>query len=469
MEIPEKIFTMLKTLEFDGHYAYVVGGAVRDMLLGTEPKDWDIATSADPEQIKAAFAFRAEVKQIDAAFPVVVVDGVEIASYREDFYADGITTEVKRVETIEEDLARRDLTINAMAIDIQLNIIDPFNGQEHLKNGLICFVGDAGQRIHEDNCRVIRACRFVAALDGTFEQSTFIALRSAVRHNKIVISPERIRLEILKAMKYDRASKFFIALHHIEMLKDIFPALEKCFGADHGQYHDEDIFEHMMFTGDAVPGAINKVEVKFEHDEAVLLRLTGFLHDVGKTVPNYVKGAIHFYEHETVGVDILKEELKALKFSTPEIKFITNLTLIHMRGGCKMSPKSTRKLIKRFADVDVDWKHWLVIKCADRIGNIRRVDQPLRVVKIAKKFEHELEGTPYEKGPRDPNSPENAKPCFEHKQLAMSGTQIQQLLGIGPSQLIGVILEYLLKRVITDPSLNTNEQLTAIITGGMKK
>ena len=468
MEIPKKILSLLEQLEFNGHRAYVVGGAVRDMLLGIEPKDWDIATSAVPGQIKDTFQYAAEVKQIDAAFPVVVVDGVEIATYRKDYYTDGVTTYTKRVETIEEDLGRRDLTINAIAIDKDYRIHDPYNGKVDLEKGIIKFVGDPAQRIAEDPCRIIRACRFTAAIDGAFDKETFSALKNAAIYGvkeRWLVPPERIRLEILKAMRYCHASKFFIAMHHIGILSDIFPALEKCYGAYHGQYHDENIFDHMMYAGDAVPEAINKVDLELSDDEAALIRLTGYLHDVGKSQPNYVKGAIHFYEHETIGVEILLEELKALKFSTSEIKYITHLVLIHMRGSVKMSPKTTRKVIKRFAELDVDWKHWLVIKYADRTANIRK-EEPIRVVKIAKKFLHELEGIPHEKGPRDPNGPE---PCFEHKQLAISGTNIQKLLGIGPSQLVGVILDYLLHRVIDNPSLNTNELLTAMILGGKQK
>jgi tRNA nucleotidyltransferase/poly(A) polymerase len=466
MEPASKIRTILVQLEENGHEAYIVGGAVRDMLLGNgyKPKDWDIATSANPGQIKETFAYLKpeHVKQIDASFPVVLVAGVEIATYRQDFYDVGVTTGTKKVKTIEEDLSRRDLTINAMAMDKDLNVIDPFDGQKDLEKGIIRFVGDPAQRIYEDPCRIIRACRFLAAIGGGFEIEAFIALKNAVQYGKYNVPPERVRLEILKAMQYEHASKFFIALHDIRLLKTIFPALDKCYGANHGQYHDENIFDHMMIAGDAIPTS-----------EQPLLRLTGYLHDVGKSQPNFKIGKkgddeIHFYEHEAIGADVLREELKDLKFSIAEIKYITNLVLTHMRGGTKMSPKSTRKLIRRFTELDVDWKHWLILKTADRIGNIRKIieGQPLKVEKIAKKFEHELEGIPYEKGPSDPNGP---APCFEHKQLAISGTQIQKVLGIGPSQLIGVILEYLLKRVIDDPSLNTNKQLVALIFGKLGK
>jgi tRNA nucleotidyltransferase/poly(A) polymerase len=263
-------------------------------------------------------------------------------------------------------------------------------------------------------------------------------------------------------MNYKAARKFFVALHHVGILGEIFPSLEKTWGQDHGQYHDENVFEHGMMAGDfAGKNYPRRCAAR------PMFRLTAYLHDVGKSEPNIKDGEIHFYDHEQKGHDMLKEELKALKFTTAEIKYATNLVLIHMRGGVKMSPKTTRKLIKRFRELDVDWKEWLALKISDRAANTKREPfSKARVMKMANKFLHELEGVTYEKGPRDPNGP---KPCFEHKQLAISGTRIQELLGIGPSQLIGVILEYLLKRVLTDPSLNTKEQLETLIVGKKKK
>ena len=454
--IPKKIITFLKQLEEDGHEAYIVGGAVRDMLMGIEPKDWDIATSAVPGQIMATFRYlTGSVKQINASFPVVEVAGIEIATYRKDVYRNGITISTVAISELEDDLARRDLTINAMAMNRHGNIIDPFGGQEDLKNRIIRFVGDAEERIYEDPCRIIRACRFLTLIDGKFIADT----QAALIHKSYIIKnvpPERIRLEILKAMKYKNASKFFIALHRIGILENIFPALAATYRADHGQYHKEDIFTHMMLAGDFVG----------EHfpEQSAMFRLTAYLHDVGKSKPNWKDGELHFYDHEIKGADILKEELKALKFTTAEIKYASNLVLVHMRGGVKMSPKTTRKMMKRFTELDVDWREWLALKVADRAANTSREPYSKgRVKNLTDKFLHEINPEPTEQG---------MKPCFEHKNLAMSGTQIQRMLGIGPSQLVGVILDWLLNQVIGDPSLNTNEKLTALIKGrkaGIKK
>jgi tRNA nucleotidyltransferase/poly(A) polymerase len=424
MKIPEKVLTILNKLESNGYEAYIVGGAVRDMQMGIEPTDWDIATDATPAEILETFMHLTKAKLIGAeSFPVVDVDGIDVATFREDVYDDDrefdphLFQSYKIIKSILNDLKRRDFTINAMAMSATGTVIDPYGGMMDIEDRVIRFVGNPVDRINEDPNRMIRACRFLALLDGEFDHETYIALHNAALYADHTVAPERIRKEILKAMAYPNASTFFFGLYTVELLDGIFPSLAACYEADHGQYHDEDIFQHMMITGDAIPDCIDKVyQGKTKHamgESSPLLKLAGYLHDVGKSEPNFKDGVIHFYDHEVKGAEILKGELKALTFSTAEIKFITNLVLVHMRGSAKMSPKTTRKVIKKFVELDVVWRDWLVLKTADRVGNIRRQkEQPLKVTKIAKKFIHELEDVPYEKGPRDPNNPQ--KGCFEH-------------------------------------------------------
>ena len=470
MHIPKKITTFLTQLNANGHTAYVVGGAVRDLVLGIKPKDWDLATSATPAEIKETFAYLTDVKQIDASFPVVVVDGIEIATYRFDLYENGETIGTTITDDILADLARRDLTINAMAMSHEGSILDPYDGRGDLEKGIIDFVGLSEARISEDPCRAIRACRFLATIEGEFSEDTVCALIKSARFVKENVAPERLRTEIFKAMGTKKPSLFFKALKEIGLLWAIFPSLDMSYGADHGQYHSEDIFEHMMGAGDAVPESINRVNECFRstkpmelfNHERVLIRLAAFLHDVGKTEPNFKDGVIHFYDHEVKGVAILEEELKALTFSTREIKFITSLVLVHMRGSTKMAPKTTRKLIKKFVDNKVNWKHWLVVKISDRAGAADKADYSnSHINRITKKFNHELDDEPYEKGLH----PHGIKPAFEHKELAISGTTIRKILGIGPSQFVGVALDYLMKRVIDNPNLNTREELEYLLTG----
>jgi tRNA nucleotidyltransferase/poly(A) polymerase len=438
-------------LEASGHKAFVVGGAVRDELLGKEPKDWDIATSALPDEIVSIFASADyEVKDIDAAsYHVVQVDGIEVATFRRDFYHNGETVHTEPLQNIFQDLQRRDLTINAMAISRHGELIDPFGGKRDLEDGIIDFVGDVHDRILEDPARIIRAARFVSLLNGRFAARTLTALQ--MKKGLVDdIAHERIRTEILKTMGYKHASKFFYALNDIGALDKILPSLKAIVGFDGGPYHGEDVFTHSMMVGDNLYG------------EDPILRLTGYLHDVGKSKPNYVKDVIHFYYHHEEGAEMIERDLSALKFTNMEIKAIKNLTLVHMRGGTKMSPKTTRKLLARFAELGVHWEDWLKLKVADRASNLARDPyQTKQVNKLRRKFKHELNPQP-----RDITG--FTRTALEIKDIAMSGTRIQELLGIGPSPLVGVILEYLMNMVLSDPSNNTPEKLEALIMGKKK-
>jgi tRNA nucleotidyltransferase/poly(A) polymerase len=253
-------------------------------------------------------------------------------------------------------------------------------------------------------------------------------------------------------MKVEKPSLFFNSLYHMGILKDIFPSLNNTWGRDHGQYHDENVFEHGMIAG-GYAGKHWPLHCK----RNPLFRLTAYLHDVGKSEPNVKDGAIHFYDHEQKGYDMLRDELKALKFSTDEIKYVTHLVLVHMRGGIKMTPKTTRKLIKRFFELDVNWKEWMGLKVIDRVANTQRENFTKgKIESLINKFKHELDPKPRANG---------AVNAYDHKGLAISGTHIQRLLHIGPSQIIGVILDHLLQRVMAEPSLNTLEQLEKIIVG----
>ena len=449
--IPDEVLLIMDMLHMDGHKAFVVGGAVRDELLGLDPKDYVIATSAMPDEIIETFASADhDVKDIDAAsYHIVNVNGYEVATFRHDIYANEETISTVPVKTLEADLARRDLTINAMAISRDLELIDPYGGRQDLLDKKIRFVGSASRRIMEDPCRIIRAARFKALLDGRFDRQDARELRE---HNKLVseVPSERIRAEILKTMKYNKPSEFFYALKEIEILHAIFPSLNKTWGADGGPYHAETVFEHSMWTGDNLG------------DVDPMLRLVGYLHDIGKTEPNFVEGVIHFYYHHDIGAEMVVGDLKALKFTNNEIKYAVNLIATHMRGGIKMSPKTTRKLLSKFVELGIDWEDWLALKVADRASNaLREPFSQKQVNKIRRKFEHELNPEP-----RDITG--FARTALEHKDLAISGTRIQEMLGIGPSQLVGVILQFLLDRVIADPSLNTNEQLEKLIMGKKK-
>ena len=217
-----------------GYDTYIVGGAVRDLLAGKNPADIDIATSANFNQIEKLFKGH-KIATGGTYFKVAFVDGIEVGTFRKDVYNGLSDKDVKVIEakTILEDLARRDLTINSMAFcQFTGDIIDPYKGRDDLKKRKIKFVGDAALRIYEDPNRIVRACRFLAVIDGIFDPETKKALKKLGHFVRDHVALERIRVEVLKAMKTRHASVFFNALHEIDVLQYIFPSLDCCYYFD---------------------------------------------------------------------------------------------------------------------------------------------------------------------------------------------------------------------------------------------
>jgi len=339
---------------------YIVGGGIRDMLLGNNPDDYDVVTEATPDKVLELFK-DCKVKQVGKSFGVILVEGYEVATFRHDRYKDSKCI-VSFADTIHEDLGRRDLTVNAMAFcELTGELIDDHGGREDLEKRVIKFVGDPIERINEDPCRILRACRFLAKIDGTFALDTFNALNwEVVQNDKIdEIAPERIRLEILKAMKIQKASKFFDALHSIGALEQILHSLATCYKHEHGAHHKEDVFEHCMYAGDSIT------------TDDPILKLTGYLHDVGK--PAAFKDG-KFILHEVLGRDLIQDELKKLTFTTDEINRICGLVRLHMNSIQKMRPKAIRKLLRKFDERGVKIDDFIVLRKADRKANIARED-----------------------------------------------------------------------------------------------
>lgn len=427
-----------------GFETYIVGGAVRDFLRGIKPKDIDIATSATSDKIEELFKDH-KIKTKGKSFKIVFVDDIEVATFRTDKYF-GLSdknVEVSVAKTIDKDLARRDLTINAMAMcQYTGNIIDKFGGKEDLKNKIIRFVGDPAKRIFEDPNRIIRACRFLALIEGQFDKLTKESLKGYSYFVKSYVDVERIRIEILKSMNYRKPSIFFSSLHEIGALKYIFPSLDKCFNHDHGPYHNEDIFTHSMICGDCIS---NKYP---------LLRLAAYLHDVGKTITacqDIDTKEFHFAGHEKEGSIAVQEELKYLKFSTDETNYITSITNLHMRKF--ESPKETRRSLKAFADREINYKDIVRLRLADRIANLKRGRMDLsEAKKIVSDINTELTR-------ESPNS-------FKH--LKVNGNDIMKIPGIHQGKIIGDILRFLLKTVVDKPELNTKEGLKKLIFQYMK-
>lgn len=416
-----------------GYHAYITGGAVRDQLAGLPSKDEDIVTNATPEEIEKVFLGH-DVKFVGKQFLVTLVDGVEVATYRKDKY-NGLSDkncEVSFVETLEEDLGRRDITINSLAYcEYTGEIIDLYGGQDDLKKRIIRFVNNPKDRIHEDPNRIIRTCRFLAKIDGKLECKTFEALCEHSHYVRDYVAKERIRLEILKALELLKPSLFFQTLFEIGALQYIFPSMIPCAAHHHGKHHREDIFTHLMIVGDSI-------SAKYP-----LLRLAGYLHDVGK--PESYSDDGRFIGHERVGADIVVKELQDLRFSIDEVSKISNLIKCHMYSIKDISPKSIRKLLAYLNSLELDYSEFLRLRIADRVGNLAKTNLTLDEIKeMLSRFKKVI----------------NEESPLNIKNLAINGDDVMNVLNLVPGKKVGEVLRSLFEYIIEyGPEYNTRENL----------
>ncbi len=322
MENEKNIINKLKASGFD---AFIVGGAVRDIMLGMEPNDIDIATNAMPEDIDRIFK---KSKFAGKAFGVSLIDGIEVATFRGDIGSNGRKPDkVKLGVSMKEDAERRDLTINAMFLDNEYNLIDFFNGKEDLENEVIRFVGNAEERIKEDNLRILRAIRFASVLNFSFEEKT----KEAIIENAYLIktvSNERIIMELKKVIKDGAFSGFVKICDELGLLKILFPKVTTLKGVEQSpKWHPEgDVFVHTMRV------LSNIVSNDFA------LNIAALLHDIGKattTVKNE-DGKISSSGHENVGANMFLDDTKNKNsclsaLSNKEVEEIHFLIKNHMK------------------------------------------------------------------------------------------------------------------------------------------
>jgi putative nucleotidyltransferase with HDIG domain len=420
----------------NGCKAYLTGGAVRDLFLGIEPNDYDVVTEAIPEQVETFFSDQ-KVSVVGKSFEVCLINGIEIAGYRKDTYF-GLSDkncEIEPAETLEEDLGRRDFTINAMAFcPYTGELIDPYNGMIDVERKVIKFVGNPKDRIYEDPCRIIRACRFLAKINGSFDEETFQSLKEYAYFVRDYVAPERIRLEILKAMDTKKASLFFLSLDSIGALEYIFPSLAACF-IDGGPYHAEDVFAHSMVVGDSIG------------TKCPLTKLAGYLHDIGKPEAAAEDGS--FIGHEKVGSELAEKELKRLKFSNEEVDYISNLISLHMLNINNAKGRGIRRAISKLHSRSIPYGEWLRLKFADTTGNLKKGSYSLNHKKsLVRKIESEFF---------------KERPAFSVKDLEISGHDVMNTLNLSPGKEVGNILKYLYDIVLFYPQANNRNTLINLL------
>jgi poly(A) polymerase/tRNA nucleotidyltransferase (CCA-adding enzyme) len=442
MRIPEEVKFVIEKLQKAGFEAYIVGGCVRDLLRDVEPEDWDIATNAKPEEIQKIFP---KSFYCNKFFTVTVQTGsenpklkeIEITTYRKEAkYTDKRhPDEVKFAKTIEEDLSRRDFTINALALgsDTGLTLIDPFNGQKDLKNKIIRAVGNPKERFSEDALRMIRAVRFAVCLGEGFkiEKKTAEAI-SENAHWLKMISKERIRDEFLKIIMTERAAQGIELLRKLGLLKYIVPELEEGYKVTQNKHHIYECYDHYLRSLDfAAKKGFNK-----------FVRLAALFHDIGK--PRTKKGEgpdATFYGHEIVGAKITAQILNRLKFPKKEIEKIVKLVRYHLfyYNVGEVGESSVRRLVRKVGPENME--ELLQVRMADRIGSGCPKAEPYKLRHLRYLIE---------KVSQDPISV---------KMLKVNGEDVMRILKIPPGPKVGQVLDILLGYVLEDPKKNEKEFL----------
>jgi tRNA nucleotidyltransferase (CCA-adding enzyme) len=436
ISIPQKVQYILDTLQKHRHQAFVVGGCVRDSILGKVPVDWDIATDAKPDEVKQFFP-----KTIDTGIKhgtvTVLVDGnsYEVTTYRIDGkYLDFRKPDsVSFTSSLEEDLSRRDFTINAIAYNPMEGIADPFGGIGDIEAGIIRTVGDPDKRFSEDALRMLRAVRFSAQLGFTIDESTMNAIEKNSRLIKN-ISGERIRDELTKMILSDNPFCFSI-LMDTKLIKYTLPEFEPCFLTDQNNpYHAYNVAVHTLH-------AVANIEKK------MVLRWAMLFHDIGKpgTKTTDRKGIDHFYNHQQLSIKLAKEAMLRLHFDKKSMDRILLLVKFHDLQ-IKAGYMTVRKAMSKVGE-DIFEDLLKVIKADKTAQNPKLLKE--RNCTFARIWEIYLDIRA--KGQ-----------CTSIKTLAVNGDDLIAL-GIRPGKDIKELLNSLLEKVIEEPELNNKETLLGLL------
>ena len=486
-KIPVEVSHVTSTLEKAGFEVYLVGGCVRDLIMGREPKDWDLTTNAKPKQIVGLFEktiYENTFGTVGVCLPINNVsqetlegdvahetgdDGakyniIEVTPYRiEAKYSDfRHPDDVKFSDKLEDDLKRRDFTVNAMALDTKGQLVDLFDGIKDIENKVLRTVGEADERFNEDALRMLRAVRFSCQLDFSIAYET---MESILKNSLLIknISQERIRDEFVKIIMTKNSANGVMMLQKFKLLSNIIPELEEGIGCEQAGEHIYDVWEHLLH---ALQHAADK-------DWPLEIRLSALFHDIGKprtrrlatqvqqnsvrvgapvervkrqdfTVPASPKKKYTFYGHEVVGARMMKKIMERMKFSRKEIELVEKLVRNHMffSDTEQITLSAVRRIIAKVGKENI-WSLMNVREC-DRVG-MKKKEAPYRLRKYFAMIEEAL---------RDPISV---------GALKIDGAYMIKELDIAPSPRMGYILHALLEEVLEDPSKNDIGQLSEMV------
>ena len=432
IELPRKVVLIIKNLQRHGYDAYAVGGCVRDSILNRKPEDWDITTSAKPEQVKRIFRRTVDTGIEHGTVTVLIgKDGFEVTTYRVDgLYEDGRhPKEVTFTSRLEEDLKRRDFTINAMAYNDDERLVDAFGGMRDLNYHLIRCVGDPKERFSEDALRILRAVRFSAQLAFPIEPETAEAIKS-LAPNLEKISAERIQAELVKLLVSDHPERIQDACE-LGITKVVLPEWDDMVGVKQNtSHHKYDVAAHTVH-------ALQNVK----NDK--VLRLTMLFHDMGKPVMKTTdeNGRDHFKGHAIASEQIAKTVMKRLKFDNDTIRKVTKLVAYH---DYRMEPTGAN-VRRAMHEIGVElFPYYLAVRLADTKAqsSYERRGKLENIIQIRELYRNALRN----------------KECVTLKDLAVTGTDLMNV-GIAPGKKLGRLLNELLDIVIEDPAWNQKEKL----------
>ena len=456
LEVPEEVREVSSALTHAGFENFLVGGCVRDLLLGNKPKDWDITTNATPEEIQKFFPDSFYENEfgtvgVKTSSEVQSLKVVEVTPYRlESGYFDARHPDtVEWAKSVGEDLARRDFTINALAYNLETSeLIDLFGGQRDIEKKIIKTVGKPEERFGEDALRMLRALRLASELGFALAHDT----QSAIGENANLlekISKERIRDEFVKIIMSENPAIALDMAARLSLLMHITPEFEKGIGMEQNKAHAYTVWEHLLRS-------LNHAAAK---KFPLYVRLAALFHDIAKPHTRVWKNnQWTFYGHEVVGARLARKVLEDLRFSKEIVDKTVKLVRWHMffSDTEEITLSAVRRLVRNVGP-DLIWD-LINVRTADRIGTGRPKETPYRLRKYKSMIEEVL---------RDP---------ITVKQLSTSGTEVMQITKTGPGPHIGFTLEILLSEVLEDPKLNTKayleqrvEELHALKPAELKK
>ena len=437
MKLPKEVLEIIEKLNSNGFEAYAVGGCVRDLILDKEPKDWDITTNAKPEELLKIFPD----SFYENSFGTVTVrtgEGgalkeVQITPYRiEGKYTDARhPSEVKFVQKLEDDLSRRDFTINALALSKGGDVVDLFEGQEDIKAKTIRTVGSPRDRFSEDALRMLRAIRFASVLGFKVENQTLKAIRENAEWLR-AISKERVRDEFVKIISSEHAYEGVLLLEESGLLQYVVPELREGIGVEQNLHHIFTVWEHL----------IRALKYTAKKNYSLEVRLASLFHDIGKPKSKRGEGRNStFYGHEVIGAKMAAEIMDRLRFPKDPAEKVTRLVRYHMfyYNPDEVTESSVRRLLVKIGKENVE--DLLKVREADRIGSGRPKAVPYKLRHL-KYIIDKVSDAP-----------------ISAKMLKIDGKDVMEELKIEPGPKVGLILNSLLAEVVEDPSKNIKEDL----------